>query len=154
MSWAGVSKNNALQLKPFFPKDIYIHSSMESIQSQWCATRPRSPSIGGLSSGKPLPPRVLRERLGSGGQGSGRQQEGVTQRERADQTAANHHRGSHIFTRSALRAHRWEMQRDLEERQVGRSTLWGRRELRFPACVLPPQGNVVEINVGIFFANR
>lgn len=52
---------------------------MESIQSQWCATRPRSPSIGSLSSGKPVPPRVLRERLGSGGQGSGRQQEGVTQ---------------------------------------------------------------------------
>ena len=62
---------------------------MESIQSQRCATWPRSPSISGLSSGKPVPPSVLRERLGSGGQGSGRQQEGVTQSERADQSAAH-----------------------------------------------------------------
>lgn len=35
---------------------------MESIQSQWCATRPRSPSIGSLSSGKP----VLQGSLGRG----------------------------------------------------------------------------------------
>lgn len=126
---------------------------MESIQSQWCTTRPRSPSISGLSSGKPIPPSVLKERWGSGGQGSGRQQEDVTQSESTDQTA------THPSPRLSHHLHTLRTQssqvRDAE--RSSRATGWKQRtrdaELGFPVCLPPQRGDVVEINVGIFFAN-
>ena len=128
---------------------------MESIQSQRCATWPGSPSISGLSSGKPVPPSVLRESWGLGDrglEGSSRVSRRVKEQIKVQPT---HHRGSlTIFTRSELRAHRWEMQRALAERQTGNSTPWGCRGLGFPACVLARRGSMVEINGGLFFANR
>lgn len=44
------------------------------------------------------------------------------------------------------------MQRNPTERQVGNSTLWGCRGDGFPSCPPSQRENMVEINLGIFFA--
>ena len=110
MSWVGVSRNNALQLKLLFPKEIHIYIYI----LLWKAFSPNGvqhdlglPASVVLAQGSPFLQASLGRGWGLGDrglEGSRRVSHRVKEQIKAQPT---HHRGSlTIFTRSELRAHR------------------------------------------------
>lgn len=113
---------------------------MESIQAQWCATRPRSPSISVLAQGSPFVQASLRRGGGLGDRGlEGRRK--MARRVKAQSKPPPTRPPALTPSSPALNSElTGEMRRALAGRQVGNNTLWGRRELGFPACLPPRRG--------------